>query len=265
MLVVTEPQLAAWIALYAYPAVRILALLATAPVFNNQATPRRIRLAAGLVITVAIAPALPVNNAQLPVEMGSFLTLAAIAREFIIGAAMGFAVRLTFSAIDLAGDLIGLQMGLSFALFYDPQAAGQTSVLDQFLGLMTTLVFLALNGHLLLIEAVARSFEWLPPGSVTLSGSGFLAIVKSAIIIFSAGLLIALPAVSALLITNIALGVLTRAAPQLNLFALGFPITLTVGIGALILLIPAFAPTFQNLYEKGFDTIGLFLKLSGAP
>lgn len=262
MLVVTQAQLAAWIALYAYPAIRILAMLATAPVFNNQALPRRIRLAAGLVITLALAPTLPAAPNQTPVEMGSFLTLAAVAREFTIGAAIGFAIRLTFSAIDLAGDLIGLQMGLSFALFYDPQAAGQSSVLDQFLGLMTTLIFLALNGHLLLIDVLAHSFEWLPPGGTQLSAGGFMAIVKSGIVIFSAGLLIALPAVAALLITNIALGVLTRAAPQLNLFALGFPITMTVGIVSLIVLIPAFAPTFQNLYERGFETIGLFLKLA---
>ncbi|WP_417071103.1 flagellar biosynthetic protein FliR [Niveibacterium terrae] len=260
MLSVTNDQLNAWIALYAYPTIRILALLVIAPVFNNVALPRHLRLVIGLAISVAIAPALPVSPEA--IAPGSAISFIGILREMLIGFAIGFAIRLVFVAIDLAGDLIGLQMGLSFAVFFDPQAAGQTTVLAQFLGLFATLTFLALDGHLLTINVLAHSFEWLPAGEAKMSASAFMVIVKSAAAIFSSGLLIALPAVSALLVTNIALGVLTRAAPALNLFSLGFPITLAVGTFALMFSLPMFAPAFQSLYERAFEAVGLFLRLA---
>lgn len=263
MLSVTSGQLSAWIALYAYPAFRILALMSIAPVFNNVGMPRHLRLVIGLAIALAIAPALPPNPAA--IAPGSEISFIGILREMMIGFAIGFAIRMVFVSIDLAGDLIGLQMGLSFAVFFDPQAAGQTTVLAQFLGLFATLTFLAVDGHLLTINALAHSFEWLPSGSATLSTSAFMTIVKSAAAIFSSGLLISLPAVSALLVTNIALGVLTRAAPALNLFSLGFPITLAVGLFALMFSLPMLSPVFMSLFERAFDTVGLFLRVAAHP
>jgi len=260
LLNISSAQWSLWLSLYMYPAARVLAMLAAAPVFNNQGLPRQIRLVIGLAITFAIAASLPPSpEAAMP---GSYLVVPALIREMMIGYAMGFTVRLVFAAIDLAGDLIGLQMGLSFALFYDPQAAGQTTVLAEFLGLFTTLTFLALNGHLVMINALAQSFQWLPPGVPTLSGKGFHAITQSAGVIFSIGLLISLPAVAALLITNIALGVLTRAAPALNIFSLGFPITLGVGIGAIEFSLTLFTNSLEGLFDRGFDAVGLFLRLA---
>ncbi|GAA5183887.1 flagellar biosynthetic protein FliR [Niveibacterium umoris] len=250
---------AAWLALYAYPAFRILAMLASAPIFNNVALPRHIRLIVGLAITMAIAPALPPSPAVAP---GSFLVVGAIATEMMIGVAIGFTIRMVFVAVDLAGDLIGLQMGLSFAMFYDPSTAGQTTVLAQFLGLFASLIFLVLNGHLLMVETVVRSFEWLPAGGVGFHGDAAKIVARSATGIFVTGLMLALPAITTLLITNIALGVLTRAAPQLNLFALGFPITLTVGTLAVGACLPLLAGALQTLYERGFDTVGMFLKIA---
>ncbi|WP_341675312.1 flagellar biosynthetic protein FliR [Niveibacterium sp. SC-1] len=260
MLSISSAQWSTWLALYMYPAARVLSMLAAAPVFDNQGLPRQMRLVVGLATTFAIASSLPPSpDAAMP---GSYLVVPALIREMIIGYAMGFSVRLVFAAVDLAGDLIGLQMGLSFALFYDPQSAGQTTVLAEFLGLFTALTFLSLNGHLVLINAVAQSFQWLPAGVPSLSGDGFRAIVRSAGVIFSVGLLISLPAVAALLITNVALGVLTRAAPALNIFSLGFPITLAVGIAAMIFSLELFTTSFQGLFDHGFDTVGLFLRLA---
>ncbi|WP_374401397.1 flagellar biosynthetic protein FliR [Niveibacterium sp.] len=259
MFTFTSADWAGWLAMYAYPAFRILAMLTSAPIFNNVGMPRHIRLITGLAITVAIAPVLPPSPAVAP---GSFLVVGAIATEMMIGFAIGFTIRLVFVAIDLAGDLIGLQMGLSFAMFYDPQSAGQTTVVAQFLGLLASLIFLALNGHLLVIETVVRSFEWLPAGGTGFHGDAAKVIVRSGGSIFVSGLMLALPAVTTLLITNIALGVLTRAAPQLNLFALGFPITLTVGVLALAACLPMLAGVLQSLYERGFDTVGMFLKVA---
>ena len=260
MLNVSSAQLEVWLALYAYPAIRVLALLAAVPVYNNAALPRRVRLLTGLAIAGAIAASVPPSpQAASP---GSFLSFAGIACEMLIGYSIGFAIRLIFAAIDLAGDLIGLQMGLSFASFYDPLSAGTTAVLTQFVGLLSTLCFLSVNGHLLVLDVLARSFDWLPPGGTHFSPRGFRALVQATSILFASGLMIALPLVTALLITNIALGVLTRAAPQLNLFALGFPITLGVGIAGLYLVLPLFAPAFQSLYERAFETVDLFIRLA---
>ncbi|MCX9157947.1 flagellar biosynthetic protein FliR [Niveibacterium sp. 24ML] len=248
-----------WLAIYAYPAIRILAMLVSAPIFNNVGMPRKIRLIAGLAIAMGVAPAIP---SAAPIAPGSFLVAGAIATEMMIGVAIGFTIRMMFVAVDLAGDLIGMQMGLSFAMFFDPQSAGQTTVIAQFLGLFASLLFLVMNGHLLVIETVVRSYEWLPAGGVGFEGNAAKAIVRSAAAIFSTGLLIALPAITTLLITNIALGVLTRAAPQLNLFALGFPITLTVGIFTIAVCLPLLANTLSAFYERGFEAVGLFLKLA---
>lgn len=260
MFTFTSTDWAGWLTLYAYPTFRILAMLATAPIFNDVGLPRHIRLVAGLAIAIAVAPALPPSPAVAP---GSFLVVGAIATEMMIGFAIGFTIRLVFVAIDLAGDLIGLQMGLSFAMFYDPQSAGQTTVIAQFLGLLASLIFLALNGHLLIVETVVRSFDWLPAGGVGFHADAAKIIARSASGIFVTGVMLALPAITTLLITNIALGVLTRAAPQLNLFALGFPITLTVGIIALAACLPLLAGALQSLYERGFDAVGMFLKIAG--
>jgi flagellar biosynthetic protein FliR len=181
-------------------------------------------------------------------------------QQTLIGIAMGLVLRVVFAALDLMGEIISLQMGLSFATFFDPVAGGQTAVVGEFLTLIATLVFLSLNGHLLMIDALARSFEWLPVSATLPHKGGWLILARFGASIFASGLLMALPVVTALLITNIALGVLTRAAPQLNLFAIGFPITLTVGFGVLLLALGHLAPLLQYFYDAGFTTLADLLR-----
>ncbi|MDY0013313.1 MAG: flagellar biosynthetic protein FliR [Rhodocyclaceae bacterium] len=256
MLSVSSGQLEAWIAAFAFPLARILGVIAAAPLFNSRGVPTRIRLALGLAVALAVVPALP----PMPrVPLSSWLALTVLAQEAFIGIAMGFVLRLVFVAVDAAGELIGLQMGLSFATFFDPEAGGQTIVLAEFLGLLTSLIFLGINGHLLLLEVAAHSFEWLPVAT-PISARGWHFVAYYGITVFSAGFLLALPLIAALLITNIAMGVLTRAAPQLNLFAVGFPITMTAGFLTLILALSAFGPVVQRLFEGGFEAIDLLLR-----
>lgn len=252
MLVFTEAQLNAWLAAYFLPLTRILGLLATAPLFNNAAMPRRTRLVLGFGIALALAPALPPFP---PVAPGSWSGLGLLLEQGLIGLAMGFTVRLVFAAIDLAGELIGLQMGLGFAVFYDPQHAAQLPIVAEFLGMLGLLAFIALNGHLMVLALLAESFQWLPIGGTHLAGRGWSALLQWAGVVFSAGVLISLPVIGALLITNIALGVLTRAAPQLNLFAVGFPVTLAAGFVVLILALSYFAPLFERLFEQGLEAV----------
>lgn len=256
MFSVTSAQLDAWIAGLMFPLARILGLMSTAPLFGNRMVPQRVRLAIGLAAAMAILPALPPVP---PVPGDSLLALVILAQQAFIGIAIGFMMRLMFAAVDVAGELIGLQMGLSFAVFFSPQTGGQTSVIAEFLGLVTLLVFIAMNGHLMLVEIVVASFEWLPVGRMPKS-EGWMLIAGYAAVMFASGLLMALPMVAALLITNTALGVLTRAAPQLNLFAVGFPVTLSAGFIVLLLTLTSFAPVLQSLFERGFDAIDRVLK-----
>jgi flagellar biosynthetic protein FliR len=252
MLSVTSAQLDAWLNGLMLPLARLLGLIAAAPLFSNRGIPPRIRLATGLAIAMAVLPVLP---AMPPVPPDSMLALAMLAQQAFIGIAMGFMMRLMFAAIDVAGEMIGLQMGLSFAVFFSPQTGGQTSVVTDFLGLLTLLIFLALDGHLMLINVLVSSFEWLPVGGSAARPGAWSLIVRHGSVMFASGLLLALPMVAALLITNIALGVLTRAAPQLNLFAVGFPVTLSIGFTVLLLSLSTFAPTAQRIFERGFLAI----------
>jgi flagellar biosynthesis protein FliR len=257
MLAFTSAQLDAWITAFLFPLARIFGLLATAPIFNNAAQPVRIRLMAGLVITIALVPVLPPMPA---VPAGSWIGFVILAQQVIIGTLLGFTLRIAFSAIDLAGDLIGMQMSLSFAVFYDPQNAGQTAVLAEFLGLLTMLIFLALNGHLLTLSVLAESFRLLPVAATPFSAGGFASMLAWSSTLFSAGLLLALPLITALLIANLAMGVLARVAPQLNIFAVGFPVTLTAGFIVLMFSIPYFGAAMERLFDQAFRAMAAVLR-----
>jgi flagellar biosynthesis protein FliR len=252
MLSVTTAQLDAWLAVLAYPLARILALIGTAPIFGNNALPRRLKLMVGLAVAIGLAPALP---EVAPIALNSWNGMLMLFQQTIIGIAMGLTMRVVFAALDVMGELVSLQMGLSFATFFDPMAGGQTAVVGEFLTLISSLIFLALNGHLLMLDALSASFVWLPISDAPLHKEGWMMLVRFGATIFASGLLMALPVVTALLITNIALGILTRAAPQLNLFAIGFPITLTVGFGVLFIALGHIAPILQGFYDAGFDTM----------
>jgi flagellar biosynthetic protein FliR len=245
-----------------FPLARILALLGSAPPFNNPAMTTRVRLAFGLaVITIGIAPALPPMPAIDPASATGLLLLA---QQMLIGFAMGFAMRLVFSAVDMAGSLISLQMGLGFASSYDPQTAGQTGVVSEFLGLLALLVFMAINGHLMIIATLTHSFTVIPVSGAGLAANSWWTLARSAAIIFSSGLLLALPVVVALLITNLALAVLSRAAPQLNLMAIGFPLTIALGFAGLIFGLSYMGPPLQQLFEYGLESmLGSFAGRAG--
>lgn len=252
MIEVTSAQLEAWIAAFIYPLTRILGLLTTAPPFSNVAMPTRIRLIAGLAIALALVPALP---APPPISPASGAGLLILAQQMLIGLTMGFVMRLTIAAVDFAGEFIGLQIGLGFATFYDPDSASQTPVISNFLSLLATLVLLSINGHLMILATLAQSFQALPVGGTSIAPGTWLNMAHAGVIIFASGLLLSLPVVCAMLIVNIAMGVLTRAAPQLNLFAVGFPITLTGGFIVLILCLSYLSGPITQLFEHGLQSM----------
>lgn len=231
----TEAQLLAWIAACLYPLFRIGALIATAPILGDASVPRTVRIGLAVLVTFVVAPGVAaVPDASILSGDGFML----IARQLLIGAAMGFSMRLAFAAVEYAGDLIGLQMGLGYATLIDPETNDQTPMIGSLLRYFASLAFLVANGPLLMIAGISESFHTLP-----LAGDGtmfedwkMLALQGSAI--FGLALHLALPVIAALLVTNIALGVMTRAAPQLNLFSIGFPITITVGLVVLVASLP---------------------------
>jgi flagellar biosynthetic protein FliR len=166
---------------------------------------------------------------------------------------MGFSMRLVFAAIEFAGEIISLTMGLGFATFFDPSTAGRSSAVSQFLALVATMAFLAVNAHLALLSALAQSFDSLPIAASPLSSGLPFALAGWGARVFSAGLQISMPILAALLITNIALGILTRAAPQLNLFGIGFPVTLGVGFLTISLALPYLGTPIVNLFNEGIE------------
>jgi len=262
MISFSSTELNAWIVAFFFPLARILALLVTAPPFNNAALRVRVRLVLGLAIAIAITPALPAMPA---VEPASGIGLWILAQQLLIGFAIGFAMRLVFSAIDMASNMISMQMGLGFLTAYSPQSAAQTPVISEFIGLLALLIFMAINGHLMVIATLTHSFTVIPIGVAPPGAGTWLNLANAGAIIFSSGLLLALPVIVALLITNVALGVLSRAAPQLNLFAVGFPLTLALGFAALLLSLSYLSEPFQQLFEHGLQSmLGHFVAPSGS-
>ena len=252
MISFTSTQINAWIVAFFFPLARILALLVAAPPFNNQGLNTRTRLILGLAIAFVIGPTLPPIA---DVDPASGAGLLILAQQMLIGWAMGFSMRLVFAAIDLAGAMISNQMGLGFATAYDPQSASETAVVSEFLGLIALLVLLAINGHLMVIEALGRSFFELPIGGAGVAAESWSNIANAGIVIFTSGVFLSLPVVVALLITNIALAVLGRVAPQLNLMAVGFPTTIALGFTALLIGLPYLAEPLQQLFGHGLQAM----------
>ncbi len=250
MISFTTTELYAWIGGLLWPLTRILGLVAAAPVFGNTAVPILIKTTLGVLLAAIVGPTLPPVPAVDPTSWAGILI---VAQELLIGVAMGFAMRLVFAAVEFAGEVASSTMGFSFATFFDPSSAGRSSAISQFLALVATMAFLAMNAHLVLIEALAESFFTLPISATPMSLSAPLEMVRWGSRVFSAGLQIAMPIVAAMLITNIALAILTRAAPQLNLFGIGFPITLGAGFLIISLTLPYLGTPLQNLFNQGIE------------
>lgn len=252
MISISSAALNAWIAGLLWPLARILGLFATAPLFNNAKIPARAKIALGILLALIVAPAVPTQPATDPMSLAGLLILA---QQMVIGLAMGMAMRIIFAAVEMAGEIIGMTMGLGFATFYDPQSAAHSSAISQFLSLLMLMLYLAANFHLMLISVLVDSFTTMPIGAGSL-GAGLEQLVSWGGRIFSAGVQLSLPIVAALLINNIALGILTRAAPQLNIFGIGFPVAIGVGFIMIALSMPYLAVPVERLLHEGIDMAG---------
>jgi flagellar biosynthetic protein FliR len=248
----TSAQITAWIGAYFWPFLRIGAMLMAAPVFGARMVPKRVRLGLGLALAVMVAPllpAMPLVDALSP--DGVLIEL----NQVVIGLAMGFTLQLVFGALVAAGQTIAMSMGLGFASLVDPQNGVQVPVISQFYLITATLLFLIFNGHLLLIQMVVDSFHTLPVGIHGLPREAAYDMVVWATQMFAGALKVALPAVTAIMLVNLSLGVMTRAAPQMNIFSVGFPITLLGGFVIMIFTMPGIEPQFMELMNGAFALV----------
>lgn len=242
-----------------WPFVRISGLIATAPILNGHNVPARVRLILAVALTALLAPALPpMPEVALMSPAGLLLTV----QQLLVGMMLGFIVQLVFDAMVVAGQTAAMSMGLGFATFLDAERGISVPVLSQLFLILTTLTYLAIDGHLMLMEVLAESFHSMPVSATATLGSGqdlLWQLVSFGTMLFSGALQIALPAVCALLIVNIAFGVISRAAPSLNMFAIGFPVSLVMGFAVVTISLPATQRALLGLLEAAFAQLDSFI------
>lgn len=244
-------QLSEIVATWFWPFVRIAALLTVAPVFGTRSVPVRVRMGLALALTLVVAP---VVSSRLPdVELFSAQGVLVTGQQVLVGLSIGFAMRLLFTVLEVAGQLVAQLMGLGFAAMVDPQSGVQVPVVSQLYVIVATLAFLALDGHLLLIRALADSFEALEIAGAGVGQDALWALVAQGGWVFSSALLVALPSMAALLVVNLAFGVMTRAAPQLNVFAVGFPVVLILGFVIMLITLPSLVFQLGDLFDAAFE------------
>jgi flagellar biosynthetic protein FliR len=251
MLELTNMQIGGWVGQYLLPLFRIASMLMVMPVIGTQLVPMRVRLYLSLAICLVLAPNLP----PMPqVDAVSLQSMLLIGEQVLVGVMFGFVLQLYFHLFTVAGQIIAMQMGLGFASMVDPANGVSVPVLGQLLLMLVTLLFLAMNGHLVVFEVLAESFVTLPVGEGLLLDHDWTMAGKLTWVI-AAGLLMALPVVAALLIINLAFGVMTRAAPQLNIFSIGFPLTLVLGLFIFWLGISDFLAHFQVFTSEALQQL----------
>ena len=247
MLTFTEAQVLAWVTPILWPFIRILALFSALPVIAQRSVPARVRVGLALLIAVCAQSVIPESP---PIAIASAAGFLTVLQQVLIGVTLGFAVRIVFAAVEFAGEVIGLQMGLNFAGFFSPMTGGEQTAVSRFFGVTVAWLFIVTGGHLMLIGAVVQSFVVFP---VAPDVATFLAAVRAerwGAEVFSLGLWLALPLIGMLLFTNLVLGVVSRVAQQMNIFAIGFPITLGVGLAGLVFTLPMMQAPFTMALER---------------
>lgn len=239
-----EPQLWALI----FVMIRVGAAFVAAPVFGNVSVPLPVRVSLAGAIGVLV---LGTHTITPPTQIFALTTFLSVAAEALVGLALGFIIQIAFAAPLVAGEIIGGAMGIGFANMIDPNSGRSSPAIGQFLSIMLTLLFLSLDGHLILVDMIVQSYRALPPGAAWLMPGQLRDIALFGGYAFSAGLLLALPVGFLLLCLNLVMGMLARSAPALNLFAIGLPASLAVGVIAMAIAFPAMGDYLQVIVREG--------------
>ncbi|NRB42187.1 MAG: flagellar biosynthetic protein FliR [Pseudomonadales bacterium] len=249
MLLLNEAQISQWLGEFLWPLMRVSGFVLTAPIFGSSLVPPPIRILFAISFTLFIMPVLPQVQHQ---DIFSIHSILLIASELLIGLSMGFVVQMIFEAVIFAGQHLAMLMGLGFATMINPQSGGSMPVISQFFVIIATLLFLSFNGHLMFLSAVLDSFHYLPIGQWYFDSNTWWALASLGSSLFSNGLLIALPAMIALLIVQFGFGVMSRAAPTMNLFAVGFPVSILFGFVIIYLMLPNLSYNLTVITQQMF-------------
>ena len=239
-----EPQLWALI----FVMIRVGAAFIAAPVFGNVSVPLPVRITLSGAVGVLV---LGTTSIQPPATIFALSTFVAVAAEALVGLAIGFIVQIAFAAPLIAGEIIGGSMGIGFANMIDPNSGRSSPAIGQFLSILLTLLFLSLDGHLVLVDMVVKSYTALPPGAAWMNAAQLRDIALFGGYAFMAGLLLALPVGFLLLCLNLVMGMVSRSAPSLNLFSIGLPASLAVGVISLAIALPAMGDYMQVIVREG--------------
>ncbi len=247
---INAAEASAFVATLIWPFIRISAMLMAIPVIGTRMVSVRIRVVLAILISFVVLPLIPEVPAVDPLSVAG---LTVTIHQVLIGLAMGFVLLLTLGALTIAGEVISMSMGLGFASMVDPTNGVNVPVLSQFFLIMGTLLFLALGGHLMIIQLVVNSFQSLPISGEGIERESFWIIIKFASQMFIGAAWIALPALVSILVISLTMGVMTRAAPQLNIFSVGFPVTMLVGFIIIMLVMPTILPRFNQILLQGMQ------------
>jgi len=261
MIELTDQQLGQLIGQHLWPLFRIASFMMIVPVLGTQIVPANVRLVLALLMTVVMVPNLPEVPVADPI---SLVSVRIIMHQVLIGLAMGFCVVMLFQLFVLAGQMIAMQMGLGFAAIIDPTNGISVTALSQLYLILVTLVFLSMNGHLVMFEVVFESFRALPISAGSIADLSWWNIAMRISWMFGSALTIALPVVTSLFIVTISFGVMTRAAPQMNIFAIGFPLNIMFGLLVFWISLSGILPPFTDFTELTFEFMRSILVAQGS-
>ncbi|SFK19454.1 flagellar biosynthetic protein FliR [Methylophaga sulfidovorans] len=261
MMEISTAEITGILGLYMWPFIRIAAMVMVAPIFSSNFLSTRTRIIIALAISIILVPNTPVNMPS--VEPLSVEGLLIIAQQILIGACMGFMLQLLFNAFIVAGQIIAMQMGLGFASMVDPQNGVLVPVISQFYLIFITLLFITVDGHLILIKVLSESFVTMPISASGLTPTDLRDIAAQASWMFAAGVIIALPAIGSIMMVNLAFGILSRAAPQISPFSIGFPMTIVMGFVIMFVTLPLVADHLLEMTDHILQLIRVMVVQDG--
>lgn len=258
----TESVINQFIADFILPFSRISALMMSVIGFSARTIPTKIKLFLSVLITIAVMPAIP------PTQVESLLSLSTallVAEQTIIGVMLGFVSLMVVNTFTLAGQIIAMQTGLGFASLVDPASGMNVPAVGQFFLILSSLLFWVMDGHLAYLQFIVGSFDTIPIPATDFDSVKFKEIAEWGGWMFATALSLALAPLTAMLLINFSFGIMTRAAPQLNVFAIGFPITMCAGLLIMWLTMGNFFTHFQLQWQRALEFSCYLVDCKGSP
>lgn len=252
---ITDTQIQNYVSSYIFILTRVSSMFVATPVLSADYIPVRIRILLSVLITTLVFSHIPTTTIDPFSLTGAFVLI----QQFFIGLVIGMIFQFVFHIMVVGGQILALQSGLGFATMVDPQSHQSMPIFSQFYMLVMTLLFLSFDGHLVLIRMIVDSFYSLPIANVSISSDSIYQVITFSSEMFSGAISISLPAIIALLMVNITFAVMTKAAPQFNIFTIGFPLTLLCGLTIMMISFPGMSNYAFTFFEKGFNNVEMFV------